>query len=591
MLTTFYTYIWPICLIILFFGGSIFVHEYGHFLAARKRGLKVERFSIGFGPKLYAWVKDGVEYRISLLPLGGYVALPQLGGMEDIEGTYKSGPLPPISYLDKVIVISMGAIFNVIFAFFLASILWLTGMPTAPQEKTTIIGYVAPQVLMSKDTLVEGPAYKAGLKPGDAILAIDGKRVDSFSTIRKYIALGAGRSANNSPQATVHILRAGLEQTLTVEPILCEMNSASQDRIRLLGIEPAEELKIGAILPGSPAQSSGLKPGDILLEANGKRLYALRTLADLLQADPHTPVKLEVLRAGSQLSLDLLPQLVPFTKPLLCLESTTGERLSVLPYTDNPLSKEPLSALLASANLIVYEASEGLKPIQTGDSLRSINGEAIPSFSALEKVLSSIVPGVTLTLSLQPPKAEPYTLSLSLAQSSRIEPQTQALIGIELDPTPLIVHENPFKQIAKTITMTYQTLSSLIHTQTDIELKHLMGPPGIMRTFHNFSNSDMRLALWFTLVLNINLAIFNLLPIPVLDGGHLLFATVGKIFKKDIPATIIAKIQGAFMILLFGLMLYASFFDMCRWRGDRQEDKTFQKEKLLYLSPQFEAKT
>lgn len=349
MLTTFYTYIWPICLIILFFGGSIFVHEYGHFLAARKRGLKVERFSIGFGPKLYAWVKDGVEYRISLLPLGGYVALPQLGGMEDIEGTYKSGPLPPISYLDKVIVISMGAIFNVIFAFFLASILWLTGMPTAPQEKTTIIGYVAPQVLMSKDTLVEGPAYKAGLKPGDAILAIDGKRVDSFSTIRKYIALGAGRSANNSPQATVHILRAGLEQTLTVEPILCEMNSASQDRIRLLGIEPAEELKIGAILPGSPAQSSGLKPGDILLEANGKRLYALRTLADLLQADPHTPVKLEVLRAGSQLSLDLLPQLVPFTKPLLCLESTTGERLSVLPYTDNPLSKEPLSALLASA--------------------------------------------------------------------------------------------------------------------------------------------------------------------------------------------------------------------------------------------------
>ncbi len=109
-----------------------------------------------------------------------------------------------------------------------------------------------------------------------------------------------------------------------------------------------------------------------------------------------------------------------------------------------------------------------------------------------------------------------------------------------------------------------------------------------MRTFHSFSNSDIRLALWFTLVLNINLAIFNLLPIPVLDGGHLLFATLGKIFQKDIPATIIAKIQGAFMVLLFSLMLYASFFDVCRWRGDKQEDKAFQKEKLLYLSPQFD---
>ena len=112
-----------IVLLALFFGGSIFVHELGHFLAARKRGLKIERFSIGFGPRLFGWTgKDGVDYRVSIIPLGGYVALPQLADMEGIEGasSEEAEKLPKISYADKMIVSVMGAVFNVIFAFVLA---------------------------------------------------------------------------------------------------------------------------------------------------------------------------------------------------------------------------------------------------------------------------------------------------------------------------------------------------------------------------------------------------------------------------------------------------------------------------------------
>ena len=77
---------WSIIVVILFFGGSIFVHELGHFLAAKWRGLHIERFSIGFGPRLFGWKRNGVDYRISLLPIGGYVALPQLADMRGIEG-------------------------------------------------------------------------------------------------------------------------------------------------------------------------------------------------------------------------------------------------------------------------------------------------------------------------------------------------------------------------------------------------------------------------------------------------------------------------------------------------------------------------
>jgi regulator of sigma E protease len=117
--------LWPVFLIVLFFGGSIFVHELGHFLAARKRGLVVQRFSIGFGPKIFSWTRNGVEYRLSWLPLGGYVALPQLADMAGIEGESDKPreQLPPLTYADKMIVSVMGAVFNVIFAFLLACLI------------------------------------------------------------------------------------------------------------------------------------------------------------------------------------------------------------------------------------------------------------------------------------------------------------------------------------------------------------------------------------------------------------------------------------------------------------------------------------
>ena len=89
---------WSIFLIIVLFGGSIFVHELGHFLAARKRGLKIERFSIGFGPKILSWKRDGVDYRLSAIPFGGYVALPQLADMGAVEGGHEASeeePPPP----------------------------------------------------------------------------------------------------------------------------------------------------------------------------------------------------------------------------------------------------------------------------------------------------------------------------------------------------------------------------------------------------------------------------------------------------------------------------------------------------------------
>src|SRR5882757_4684849 len=140
--------LWSVFLVVLFFGGSIFVHELGHFLAARRRGVKVSRFSIGFGPAIWSRIgKDGVEYRVSWIPLGGYVALPQLADMAAIEGENDSvEKLPPVSYSTRMIVFVAGATFNVIFAFLLSCILWAAGTPVIEEEQSTRIAYVHPTV-------------------------------------------------------------------------------------------------------------------------------------------------------------------------------------------------------------------------------------------------------------------------------------------------------------------------------------------------------------------------------------------------------------------------------------------------------------
>ena len=123
MYSEFITYvtsnIWPVFMIVLFFGGSIFVHELGHYLAARSQGVHVEVFSIGFGPPIFSW-KDalGTRYQVAWFPLGGYVLLPQIADLGPIEGesSLDLAALPPVSYGSKVLVFLAGATFNVLFA-------------------------------------------------------------------------------------------------------------------------------------------------------------------------------------------------------------------------------------------------------------------------------------------------------------------------------------------------------------------------------------------------------------------------------------------------------------------------------------------
>src|SRR5216117_1685734 len=161
--------------VLLLFNLLIFVHELGHFLAARWRGLKVDRFAIWFGKPIWEKEIKGVIYCLGTIPAGGYVALPQMATMEAIEGKPGTKPeeLPPISVLDKIIVAFAGPLFSFGLAFVFAVVVWQIGRPVGESETTTTIGYVA------KDS----PAEKAGLRPGDCIKQVDGRPVSRFGGI------------------------------------------------------------------------------------------------------------------------------------------------------------------------------------------------------------------------------------------------------------------------------------------------------------------------------------------------------------------------------------------------------------------------
>lgn len=450
--------LWSIFLIVLFFGGSIFVHELGHFLAARRRGVKVSRFSIGFGPAIWKTVaQDGVEYRVSWIPVGGYVALPQLADMAAIEGeSEETEPLPPVSYSTRMIVFAAGAFFNILFAFVLASILWVVGQPTSEELSTTRVGYIAKTITLADGSSVTAPALAAGMKVGDTIRAIDGVKVNDWPELLQTLVMSSGVADDGQRKAIFTIERDGQTMDLTVYPRL-----SGEDNNRKIGIIYAYTPIVASVPEKCFAQTIGLQAGDRLVELDGQRLLNMATLLDIMQEQPARAFSLTVERGTERVVLK-----VPAERP-----------------KDTP-------AWFGA----VYRTSYGLK------------------------------------------------------------------------------HTNPFIQLSNQVVMTVRTFVSLVHPHSDIGISKLSGPIGIGKIYWDASEAGIRYVLWIAILVNVNLAIFNLLPIPVLDGGHMLFATIGRLRGKALPVNFIATTQSVFIVLLFTMIIYVSVFDVRRIARDSRTE-------------------
>src|SRR5437762_6352206 len=215
--------------VVVLFNLLIVVHELGHFLAARWRGLFIEKFGIWFGKPIWKKTINGVQYSLGSIPCGGFVALPQLAPIDIIEGKadVDRAKLPPISALDKIIVAIAGPLFSLLLALAFACIVWVVGHPVGESDSTTVVGYVMP----------DSPAQKVGLKPGDKILSVDGKSVRRFMGMSDSVSWDVVRSEGDKIE--VKFERDGKVQTVWVEPYKAETRGWRRKSVRQLLIYPA----------------------------------------------------------------------------------------------------------------------------------------------------------------------------------------------------------------------------------------------------------------------------------------------------------------------------------------------------------------
>ena len=440
--------------VVILFNLLIVVHELGHFLAARWRGLVIEKFGVWFGKPLWKKTVNGVEYSLGSIPLGGFVALPQLAPMDIIEGEtdVDRAQLPPVSALDKIIVAIAGPLFSLLLAIVFAVIVWGVGHPVSEADTTTVIGYVEHN----------SPAEKAGLQAGDKILEVDGKRVTRFSGMNDSVTWNVIRSEGATIPFVVE--RDGRRISTSVTPYIAPSSGWRRKSVRQILIYPATTPVIGQVQSKTPAAAAGLRRGDVILGFDGTRIYSPVALAAYVEKHAGKPITLAVDRHGEHLNLTVTPEILPNEKtPRIGIAWDTSGRMS-------------------------------------------------------------------------------------------------------------ITHPNPIEQVYNSVTNTLDTIGAVASPKSDVKLQHLSGPLGIFRIYYLLFENERgwQLALWFSVILNVNLAILNMLPIPVLDGGHIVLALVEAVRRKPVNIRVLEVVQTGCAVLIIGYIAYISFFDVGDLIGDKR---------------------
>ena len=262
-------------------GIMVFVHELGHFYVAKKVGIRVLKFSLGFGPKLFGFKKGDTQYLISALPLGGYV---KLDGEEAFEENYvaKPGDYMAAPWWGRVLMALAGPMANLIMAFLIFILLGLVGFNAL--DYSTSVGKVAPESL----------AWKVGISQGDRIISLDGKEVKSWNGLYTEI-----QSAASKDSFALGIDRAG-QRMMVCFP-------ASQRTKILESIEPAVPPQLGEIYPGFPAHQAGLNAGDIILSINNLQVTTWDEMREIINANAGKETALLIERGSDTFRVRLTP--------------------------------------------------------------------------------------------------------------------------------------------------------------------------------------------------------------------------------------------------------------------------------------------
>jgi regulator of sigma E protease len=442
--------------VVVVLGVLIFVHEMGHFVAAKAVGIQVLRFSLGFGRPVLSWRRGETEYWISWLPLGGYV---KMAGLEDegiaggLEGGKADVPVDPARAFDRqpvwkrTIVILAGVTMNVLFAFFVYS--GIAATVGSPELASTEIDSV------TVSGLPRGTEELASLKFGDRILRVNGDTVRSWNALLDHVLAGP---------TELRIEVAGRERPIVArlpDGGLATRQALAQALVRL---DPA---RLGILEPGRPAIRAGLKPGDVLVRANGDTLRSWTGVLHVVWSSPGKPVRFDVLRGGTALQVTVVPETRTETDP-------TSPR----PHTYGAIGA----------------------------------GQDPPTIHVREPVGRAVLSGFQETWG-------------------------RALVVVGF-------------------------LKGLVLRETSVR------DVGGILTVGQISGQVARLGLdWFLTFLaffSVNLAVLNLLPIPILDGGQLVFLIAEAVRRKPLSLKLRMVLTQVGFVVLLAIMILALTNDALR---------------------------
>jgi len=266
-------------------GIMIFVHELGHFMAAKWFGVRVLTFSFGFGKRLFGIKRGDTDYRVSLLPFGGYV---KMAGEEPAEARRED----PGEFLGKprwqrFIVVVMGPVMNVVLALVVLTCLYkFRFQKPAYEEQPARVGGLEP----------DSPAARAGLQPGDLIVRVDGISNPKWEDLVPKVLTSADQPL------PLEVIRDGHRLNLSITP-----KAEGSDRVGYIGVAPYEPAIIETVEPNLPAAQAGLKPGDQVVAVNGDPIYSYPTVRQVLQLGNGKEVDLTIERRGTQFPVRLKP--------------------------------------------------------------------------------------------------------------------------------------------------------------------------------------------------------------------------------------------------------------------------------------------
>ncbi|WP_112081824.1 RIP metalloprotease RseP [Haemophilus influenzae] len=441
------SFLWSLGSFIIAIAVLVSVHEYGHFWAARKCGIKVHRFSIGFGKVIWKRIdKYGTEFAISMIPLGGYVKMLD-GRNEVVPAEQKSQAFDSKSVLQRSFVIIAGPLANFIFAIFAYWIIYLYGMPTVKP----VIESITPSSI----------AAQAHIEPNTQILAVDGEETQDWETINMLLATKMGE-----PNVEINLspFNSNIEQQRTLNLTNWIFDPEKESAFEALGIMPMRpkiEMVLSKVVQNSPAEKASLQIGDKILTEN---LTALPWQDFIKQVEQGTTFTIKIERNGETFDKVLTP-------------------------------------------------------------VRNQNGKWFV--------------GVSPTLT-------------KLADEYRTELKYGILESLQ-------------KGIEKTGQLSLLTLKILGKLLTgDLSLNNLSGPISIAKGAGASANIGLVYFLSFMALISVNLGIMNLFPLPVLDGGHLVFLTMEAVKGKPVSERVQSICYRIGAALLLSLTVFALFNDFLR---------------------------